>query len=89
MPCRNRDLGVDVGERAAVEADDAAVGDAEPADRAQQRRLAGAVRAEQREHLALLHFEADVEEHLHRAVAEVEVVDLQHAGCRRGLRSCA
>ena len=46
-------LRLDVGERATVQAHDAAVGDAEPADGAQHRRLAGAVRAEQREHFAL------------------------------------
>ena len=77
-PLAEAHLGVDVRERAAVETDDAAVGDAQPADRPEQRRLPRAVGAEQREHLAACHLEPDVEQHLHRSVAEVEVVDLQH-----------
>ena len=40
-------------------------------------RLARAVRAEQRDGLALLHVEVDAEEHLHRAVREVDVRELQ------------
>ena len=73
-------LGVGVGDRATVEPDDAAFGDPEPADDAQQRRLAGAVGAEQRERLALVHVEADVEQHLHLAVGEVEVAHLDAPG---------
>ena len=38
--------------------------------------LPGAVRAEQREHLAPAHLEADVEQHLDLAVGEVDGVDL-------------
>ena len=49
----------------------------EPGDDPQERRLAGAVGAEQGEHLAPAHLEADVEEDLHLAVGEVDVVDLQ------------
>ncbi len=72
------DLGVDVGERLAVEADDTPVGNAEAADRTQQRRLPGAVGTEQREHLAPRHLEPHVEQHLDGPVAEVEVAHLQH-----------
>ena len=45
------DLGVDVGQGPAVESHDPAVGDAEAADRVEERRLAGPVGAEQRQHL--------------------------------------
>ena len=69
-------LGRDVGDRRAVQAHDAARRRAEPGDHPQDRRLAGAVRAEQREHLAPPDLEADVEQHLHVAVGEVDVVDL-------------
>ena len=70
-------LGRRVRDGAAVEPDDAARRRAEPGDDAQDRRLAGAVGAEQREHLALPHLEADVEEHLHRTVGEVDVGHLE------------
>ena len=69
-------LGRDVGDRRAVQPHDAARRRAEPGDDAQDRRLARAVRAEQREHLAPLHLEADVEQDLDVAVGEVDVVDL-------------
>ena len=69
-------LGGDVGDRAAVQAHDAARRRAEAGDDPQDRRLAGAVGAEQREHLAPAHLEADVEQDLHLAVGEVDVVDL-------------
>ena len=59
----------------AVEDDRAAVGLDDPRDGAQQRRLAGAVGAEQGDDLALVHLEVDVEQHLHAAVADVEVAD--------------
>ena len=49
----------------------------EAGDRAQQRALARAVRAEQRGDLALRDLEVHVEQHLLGAVREVEVVDLQ------------
>src|SRR4029077_2470496 len=47
------------------------------ADRAQQRRLARAVHAEQRDDLALTHFEVDAVERLNLAVEDVE------AGCNQ------
>ena len=59
-------LGRDVGDVAAVEPHDAALGDLEPADDAQDRRLARAVRAEQRDALAAVDLEVHVEQHLHR-----------------------
>ena len=76
-------LGRDVGDGAAVEPHDAASGVPRPGDDAQDRRLAGAVGAEQREHLAASDLEADVEQHLHRAVGEVDVGDLQGRDVRR------
>ena len=77
MPSRARCSGVVYVIVAPLQAHDAARRRAEPGDRAQDRRLARAVRAEQREHLALPHLEAHVEQHLHRAVREVDVVDLE------------
>ena len=91
-PHRHPDLGIGERDGAAVHADHAAVGEDEPADRAQQRRLAGAVGAEQREHFAALHLEVDVEEDLQRAVAHVEVVHLEHRARRPGsaaIRRCS
>ena len=49
----------DRGDVAALEADRALARPVEPVDRAQRRRLAGAVRAEQRHDLALVHLERD------------------------------
>ena len=54
------------------------------ADGAQQRRLAGAVGAEQRDDLALLDVEVDAEQHLHAVVLDVDVAaDEQLALARR------
>ena len=47
----------------------------EARDDAQQRRLAGAVRAEEGEGLAVAHVERDSEQHLQLAVREVDVAD--------------
>ena len=44
----------------------------QPADALEQRRLAGAVRAEQRDDLVLAHAEVDVEQDLHRPVGHVD-----------------
>ena len=57
--------------------DRAAVGLDDPADRLQQRRLAGAVRAEQRDDLALVDLDVDTEQHLPAAVPDVEAADQQ------------
>ena len=65
---------------AAVEDDRAAVGLDDAADRLQQRALAGAVRAEQRDDLALLDVEVDVEQHLPVVVAGVDAADEQQVG---------
>ena len=78
-------FGIGVGDRASVEAHDPAARHAEPADDPQQRRLARAVRAEQRDRLTVVHVEVDVEQHLHAAVAEVEVADLERGDDRVGL----
>ena len=82
-------LGRDVGDGLAVEAHDAAGRRAEAGDDPQDGRLAGAVGAEQGQHLALAHLEADVEEHLHLAVGEVDVGDLEGRDRRRGRPSGA
>ena len=76
-----RDLvGGGVGDVAAVEDDRALVGRDQAGDRLEQRRLAGAVGAEQRHDLALVDLEVDVEQHLHVAVADVEAPDEQQLG---------
>ena len=80
--CLHALLGRDVRDVAAVEPHHAALGHLEAADDAQDRRLARAVRAEQRDALAPLDLEVDVEEHLHRAVGEVDVRDLEDAASR-------
>ena len=49
-----------------------------PADGAQQRRLAGAVRAEEGDELALLDVEVDVEQHLRAVVGDVDVAADDH-----------
>ena len=51
---------------------------------AQERRLAGAVRAEQRDHLARREREPDAVEHRSAAVADGEVADLERAAVREG-----
>ena len=76
-------LGRGVGDGAAVEAHDAALGRDEPGRHPQRRRLARAVGARAGQDLAAPHLEADVEEHLDVPVAEVDVVELQD---RDGLR---
>ncbi len=78
-------FGGDVRDRLPVEADHAPRRGAEAGDDPQDRRLAGAVGAEQREHLALAHLEADVEQHLHLAVGEVDRAHLDRRHLRRRL----
>ena len=86
-----------VGHVAAVEHHRAVRRLDESADRLQQRRLAGAVRPEQRDDLTFVDFEVDVEQHLHAVVVHVDVAHeqqlhfaglaLQHdLGLRRGRR---
>ena len=69
----------------AVDADRARLGPDEAGDRAQQRRLAAARAAEERDHLAALDVEAHAVEHARRAVGDAEVFDRRgrrHAGTR-------
>src|SRR3954447_26587725 len=58
-------------DRAALEADVAGAGMVQPVDRPERRRLAGAVRAEQRHDLAGPHLERDPLQRLDRAVEDV------------------
>ena len=82
MPCFTRCSGATKVMLRPLRRTHAALGHLEPADAAQDRRLARAVRAEQRDALALVDLEVDVEEHLHRAVGEVGVDHLQHRRAR-------
>ena len=82
-------LGRGVGDVPTVEAHDAARRSAEAGDGAQDRRLPRTVGAEQREHLAAMHLEADVEQHLDRPVGEVDVGDLERRDLRRRPRAGA
>ena len=66
------------GDRRAVEPDRAAADLDQPAGALEQRRLAGAVGAEQRHDLALVHLEVDAEEDLHRAVGDLDLLARQH-----------
>ena len=70
-----------VGDVLAAEADPAAPRMVEPVDRAQRRRLAGAVRAEQCDDLALAHLEGDALQRVDRAVVGVDPLELED---RRG-----
>ena len=69
-----------VGDVLAAEADRALARMVEAVDRAQRRRLAGAVRADQRDDLALVHLERDALQRLDRAVVGVDVLELQDDG---------
>ena len=66
-----------VGHVAPVEDDGAPACLDEPGDRLQQRRLAGAVRPEERDDLALVDLEVDAEQHLHAVVMHVDSADEQ------------
>jgi hypothetical protein len=70
-------LGACAGDVAAGEHHRTGAGPLEPGDHPEQRRLAGAVRAEERERLAPAHVERDVEQHLQGAVREVDVLDAE------------
>ena len=61
----------------------------EAGHRAEERRLAGTVGAEKGGDLALGDLDVDVEEHLVRAVEEIEVVDLQRRDGATGLAAPA
>ena len=62
----------------AVQPDRAAADLDQAAGALQQGRLAGAVRAEQRDDLALVHLEVDAEEDLHRAVGDLDLLAREH-----------
>ncbi|MEI2639421.1 MAG: hypothetical protein V9F03_10550 [Microthrixaceae bacterium] len=62
---------------------------AEPGDDPQHRRLSSTVGAQQGEGLAALDVEAHVEEHLHRAVGEVDARHRQRRAPGRGRAAIA
>ena len=72
----------------AVERDGAGGRPVQAHDRPHQRRLAGAVRPDQRDDLALLDLQRDVPERLHVAVVGIDAADLEHrrGGVRHGRR---
>ena len=70
----------------AVEADAPGAGALDAAERVDQRRLAGAVRADDREQLAGLQPQRDAPERRRGAVPDLEAVDVKH-GRARGTRS--
>ena len=76
-PLLGAGLGGEIGDGLAVQPHRATVREPEPADHPEQRRLPCAVGPEHRECLPFAHLEVDVEQDLHRPVAEVEVVNLQ------------
>ena len=90
--------GVGVGDVAPVEEDGAADRVDQPADGLEQRRLAGAVGAEQGDDLALRDLDVDAEEDLHRVVGDVDALAHQQRpfaapassprGCARRSRAC-
>ena len=69
--------------RRLLEMDVAAAGSDEPAERAKARRLARAVRADQADDRARRNVERDALHGFHRAVANAEVLNLEHARARR------
>ena len=69
------------GDVLAEEGDGAALGREQPGYRAQRRGLSRAVRADERDDLALSDFEAHAFERVDRAVVDVDVVDFQHSFC--------
>ena len=71
-------------DRAAAEADVALAAD-HGAERAQDRRLAGAVGAEQRGHAAVLDLEIEPVQRLRRAVEGLEALGLQDRRAQRAL----
>ena len=79
----------EAGDVLALERDRSGRGCLQAADGLEQRRLAGAVGAEQGDDLAPLHLEVDAEEDLHRAVADVDALALAGASRRRGRRIVA
>ncbi len=77
MPCSIASRGLDDGERLAAPADLAGVGLDQSGEDLQQRRLAGAVLADERMRLALGHVEADAAQRVDGAKRFLNVVELQ------------
>src|SRR5207249_1662479 len=85
-------VGRQPGDRAAVEADVASVGSVEAAQAVEERRLAGAVRADEADDLSLVHIERDGVEREDAPEADREVVngqDWHQAGVKRGMLTSA
>ena len=74
------------GDVVAVEHDGAAARSGQPRDRGEQRRLAGAVGAQQRDDLVAVHVAVHAEEHLRLAVGELEVADGEQRALALGVR---
>ena len=74
-------MGADTGDALPQEGDAARLWLQEARDRAQRRRLAGAVRADERDDLAFIDFEADALERVDGAVVDVYIIDFQHGFC--------
>ena len=76
-------LGLEPGDLAAIEADDAGLPRRQADQRGEQRRLAGAVPAEHRQRLAVIQREADVGDGGRPAIAGAQPVDRKHfSHCR-------
>ena len=91
MPSRQRSAGVEARDVAPVEPHRAGIGRDRAGDEVEERRLAGAVRADDPERLALLHVEVERVRHDERAVAlgeAGEAEDRRHeSGSGLSLRS--
>ncbi len=81
-------LGAESSEVVAVEQEGSGCRGHESCEGAQERRLAGAVRTEQRHHLTRREREPDAVEHRGAAVADGEVADLERAAVGDRLRLC-
>src|SRR5581483_9561720 len=75
-----------MGDVAAAEGDRALARMVQPVDRAQRRRLARAVRADERDDLAVAHLDRDALQRLDRAVVRLDVAHLEE---RRAVRAHA
>ena len=77
-PGRHPLVGRGVGDVEPPEPAPAGVGPAEPADHVEQRRLAGAVGADDADDLQLADLEGDVAQRLHATEADRGALDLKH-----------
>src|SRR5205823_3040080 len=71
-------LRIEVGDLLAAITNTARARKADAGDDLEQRRLAGAVHAEERDHLTVVDGEVDVEEHLQLTIGEVDATTGQH-----------